>query len=137
MRLGDKLVRLYEPNSAQRQITLMQTVLAPRFRDDPSHFMEDLLLWEEDVTRYARATGAALPDAVLVGILLQRAPAGVRTYLTIHSGTVGQSYAQARAAIESFVQSSKVWAPTSASSSFGPTPMDVDVVSKGKGGSRL
>ena len=65
----------------------------------------------------------------LVALLIQHAPTSVRQHLQLNSTTIGNNYSRAKAQIEQYLLSTRLWFPESGASEA--TPMEVDAVFKG------
>ena len=76
-----QLVNTYEPKTATRTMGLLHQVLQPTFSPDLARWLEELVVWEQNVERYSAMAGERLPEAVLVATLTKGAPAAIRQHL--------------------------------------------------------
>ena len=120
--------RHYEPESANRSMGLLYGVLNPRFSANHETWLDDLMRWESDTDRYHAMSTEKLPEAILVAILIQHAPAAIRQHLQLNAASLAHDYQRARAAVETFLVSTRSWSAAGASSSDGMAPMEVDAL---------
>eukprot|EP00972_Heterocapsa_arctica_P094243 13897926-Heterocapsa_arctica.AAC.1 len=72
-----KLVAEYEPESAGRYCALLRGILVPAWSGDKP-FLDQVLVWEKQISEYEMAAGAVIPDRIKCAVLQRRAPAAVQ-----------------------------------------------------------
>ena len=133
-----QLVQTYEPKTATRTMGLLHAVLSPTFSPELSKWLEELVIWEQEVERYSAMANERLPEAVLVATLTKGAPAAIRQHLYLHAGTVGNDYQKAKQVIEGYIQATRVWSgagasvPTNTAETQEPTAIEVAAIKAGK-----
>ena len=108
---------------ATRHVSLLTQLLD--FKFNPQTFEQDFNTWETIKVKYARQTGTALPDSVLVATLLNKTSGASQTHLRLDARTL--------ATIIEYHQSRHILTGAASSSNQGPAPMDIGGL-KGKKG---
>ena len=113
----------YESQASARVAALLGQVLRPAaFPAEASAFETALQEWELQVTKWESIAEDLLNDGVKRQVLLDQAPSTIRTQLVLAGHT---NYDDLRAALLSYMVSSKDWA---AASKNGPAPMDISAL---------
>ena len=73
------LIREFEPQQATRHISMLSSIMAPRWRH--GYFLEDLLRWEQEVREYEIASTSIVPDSMRMAIVMRNAPPDVRAWM--------------------------------------------------------
>jgi len=114
---------------ATRHVGLLTRILKPVFRSEC--FEQDFHQWESLKSTFETQTGNALPDSVLVALLLNETSGLLQQHLRLNSGTL-KTYADVRSTIMQYHQSAHVLKQSTLPHS-GPMPMDIGYFGKSGG----
>ena len=126
-----RFVKKFSLPGATRHVSLLTQLLD--FKFSPQSFEQDFNTWETIKVKYEKQTGTALPDDVLVAILLNKTSGALQQHVRLNARTL-TTYEEIRAAILDYHQSRHILAGASSSSTPGGlAPMDIGGL-KGKKG---
>ena len=141
-----QLSQLYKPRTKSRSISLLSALMnLPPFTKDRT-LLEQVLGLERLRDEYRRSSGAEVPDDLMLSVLVKCLPGHIRQHIQLQL-TETSTYAETRRAVVGYESVTASWAPSkihmelgivgsNSSSSNGPAPMEIDLVSKGKGKER-
>ena len=103
--------------------------MSPNLGQTDQDFENKFAEWKAEVSRYEDYyIGKELDQDIKIAVLLRQAPAALQMHLQINSNAFENSFAQLESAIQSYIQSRKLW---NATGDKGHKPMEVDWVGKG------
>ena len=134
-----QLVNLYSPHTKQRSLGIMTALMSfPSFSKDRS-YLEQIQGLDRLAEEFRKSSGKAVQDEMMLGILTKALPAHVRQQVQL-SMSESSTYAEVRERVLSFETVSHVYNASKIQQEFGvgavyngPQPMEIDLVSKGKG----
>ena len=124
-----------EPHSGMRKLAIGRRINQAEVLKGKaeSQFASALRLWEKEIEQYNKIPGigggvARFDEHMQIGILLEMAPAGMRSHL--QTGIPITSYADLRERIRTYLEQRGAW---NLGDGGGAVPMEVDAIGKGKG----
>ena len=103
-------------------LSRLTKLLQPNFRQ--AHFESDFTQWEVELEHYVRDSGAALPDSVLIAVLINATSGALQNHLRLNSSQL-DSYQKVRALILDYFKTRHMFqGPTDDTSS----PMEIDAL---------
>ena len=142
-----KLVQLFSPKTKSRSISLLAALMnIPSFSLKDKTLMDQILGLERLRTEYTRSSGSDVADDLMLSILVKSLPKALQTHIQLQM-TEHSSYAQVRELVLSYETVTTTWSAgrihselgilpsgSTATSSSGPAPMEIDRFEKGKKG---
>lgn len=118
-----RLVRRWDPASAQAGLSLMNAILFPIPAKKISEMPMVLEKWDAMVAKQERRTrGIAVTDSTKMAIVIRMCPPELAKHLRINSQAF-KTYEEIRMAIQQYVESEPI---TMSSANQAPVPMDLD-----------
>ena len=146
LELWRRLHHRFNPRSRMTSMGRLVSIMAVTF--ELSTLENQLVLWEQEISKYEAETNSLLPDTIKIALLIKGTSGNLQEWIQLNGSTMNV-YADVRNMIVNYVRSKKTFPTTTLSPSTSPlpkstpTPMEIDAVwkqikgkSKGRGKSK-